>query len=252
MSSYPSRLLQTYRQCVVSASVGLWRNWILIPAACVAYYLFVLAAMLFAPMGIAGGFILGAIGIALLSLYYSWIHETVQGTRLRWKSLTEFDTGLFFQIISVAFIFWIVLDLLLAPTIAASKNYFLGACVNLGVGILFNAIPEMLQQQRSEGMQSLAETFTFVRDNWIEWFIPLVIVLLPMLLLWSPMDALFLLTESQPLLPVFVFFQAWVPLKGYIGWLYLPLALVLAHWFMLFRAHLFDQLDGRARSPWIN
>ncbi len=84
----------------------------------------------------------------------------------------------------------------------------------------------------------------FVRDNLIAWFIPVLLVVTPLLLV-NPEFALVVFVQTDPLLPVLFIFQV---LKLSLGitpmyFLALPLAIVGALWFTLFRMELFRSLD---------
>ncbi|NLF25000.1 MAG: hypothetical protein GX589_05000, partial [Deltaproteobacteria bacterium] len=99
---------QTYLRCAAKATQGLRRNWTLIIAALAAYLLVILASKLLAPWGFAGGIMLGLISIMLLSMYFGWIVETVQGRRLSWQDFVRFEMGLFSDTLSVAFLLFII------------------------------------------------------------------------------------------------------------------------------------------------
>ena len=191
--------------------------------------------------------IAGMIQIALLCYFYSWIAGTVQKERLGFRDLLEFDYGLFFNIISVAFIFFIVQFLLQTLTQGLDADFLL-LCVQLGIVLVFNAIPEVIYLHRIEGGYALSEAARFTRDNWIEWYLPLLIVILPWLL-GHPHSVLLSLSRSDPLLPPFIVMKGiMISYSGSVFAIGLPIvALLVATWFMLFRGHLFQALASGSR-----
>jgi hypothetical protein len=248
------KLFRVYKDCVVKASRDVVKNWVVIPAMVILYVGFGLIASATAPLGLAGGFIAGAAFIAGLAFYYSWVRRSIDKERLSFSNLVEFDSTLFFQVMSVAFIFWIVLDLVLGSATQGSGDSTVRWVAQLAAFVLFNALPEVLYIQRSESVEALTETFTFVRDNWIEWFLPFVVILAPPLMLLAPAEMITTLAGSRPLMPFFIILETWpftyTPLlPGIAGSILLSIVpLILCHWYMLFRGHLFEAISrGRIR-----
>jgi hypothetical protein len=236
-----------YWDSAVLASRGIVRNW-LVPLCSVALFvIYYWSARFFSDFGLAGGMIAGMIQIALLCVYYSWISDTVQKERIQFSNLLEFDFGLFFNIISVAFIFFIVQLLLGQLTQGIDASFFL-MCVQITLVLLFNPIPEVIYLRRIESGYALSEAARFTLANWIEWYLPLIILVLPWLLA-SPATFLAMLAGADPLLPPLVILKG--VLLAYSGTFVqgvLPiLAIIIANWFMFFRGHLFQALESGTR-----
>lgn len=231
------------------ASSDLARNWPILPGSIGLFGAYLIGITLFSGMGFAGGMIAGLIQISLLCLYYSWISQSVQKERLRFQDLLQFDYGLFFNIISVAFIIFIVQFLLQMLTTGLDATFLILA-VQLGIVLIFNAIPEVIHLNRIESVPALSEAAKFTRDNWIEWYLPFVVIIAPWLLI-DPESVLAVLSHSDPLLPPFIIVRGSQTLAGHssgLVQLLLPLiTLVIANWLMLFRAHLFQALESGTR-----
>lgn len=248
------KMLRVYKDSAIKASISLYRNWVVLPGMLLSYIAFTLVASIAAPLGIVGGLIAGMTAVALLSLYYLWVQQSIDSRRIRFKELLEFDTGLFFHVMSIAFIFWIVLDLLLGSVSQGTGDGTVKLVAQLAAFFLFNAIPEILYRKRLEGMEALVDCFNFIKENWIEWFIPLVIILGPPLLLLPGEYILTTLATSQPLVPFTIILSTWpfrffAATSGFIGVFidHIP-ALIICHWFMLFRGYLFEAIQyGRTR-----
>jgi len=239
-----------YVESAREATRGLIRNWIILPGSLAAFVALQILVGLLSPFGIAGGMVAGMIQIALLSLYYSWLHDTSDRDRLSWRGLLQFDYGMFFTILSVAFIFFIVQFLVRHLIQGMNANEIL-LFLQLGIVIIFNAIPEVIIVDRMESTPALGQAATFTRENWIEWFLPLVVVTAPLLLL-NPYAVLIKLASTEPLLPAMVVAEATITaarfsLGGAGTYLGIALGITLATWFMLFRIHLYRELSSGSR-----
>jgi len=246
-------IVQLYIKCARDASVALFKGWLLIPASLIAYAIFTFLFSLVAHLGVIGGFIAGFIYIALLSFFYHWIASLVRGQSLRLNSLIEFDWSLFICLISVGFVLWII-HILTDPFAMTNETQWLYACIQLGLFVLLNSIPEVVYLKRFESIGAVKYSFGFIRDNWIEWFIPFILILLP-LIRTRPLSILTALAGvdpfsagGDPLFPVrFIFSKIASYLSPYLGTSALIFAIILAVWFMLFRGFLFLELDGSSR-----
>ena len=193
-------LLSVYRYAVVAAVRALIKNWPLIVGSIGLLLAYGLSTRLFGSSGIAGGLLIGLISAILLSIYFSWIDASVERERLRFKDLIEIDYGLFSGVINSAFILWIVT--FLAQSLRASPSgEWLYMCITLGLFVGLNALPEVIYRQRSSGIEALLESGRFTRDHSIEWFIPMVILSLP-LLVAQPELFVLRLASTSPLLPL--------------------------------------------------
>lgn len=245
------KLLNSYKRAAIGATQGLRKNWIIILGTIALWFIFnfIYMTVASAGLGIAGGFLLGFVMIGMLGLYYSWLARTVDGERIWWNNITEYDYPLFFQVISVAFIFFIVtypLDLL-----AMGGQKAFSDLAGLAIVVLFNAVPEIIYIRRLESIEALVATFEFVKSKWLEWFLPLVIIVIPWLTL-SPESVLVSLAQAEPLLPpLFIIkgIQIGLALLGPFGGILITIiSVIAAHWFMLFRGHLFKELDNSSMN----
>lgn len=245
-------LPQIYATCARQAAVNLARNWIVIPASLLAFVFFSVTLGLFGKMnmGLAGGFIAGLIQIALLTLYYFWISETAERHRLTLKELLTFDSSLFSSIINVGFIFFLA-QLVIESFSHGATSIPIMLMVSLAISLVFNPIAEVIQQRRGDGLGSLKEAYSFIQENWIEWFGPFVLMLLPWIWI-SPAGPLSALSQTNPLLPaaplVWGAQQVGTFFGGYGATIpALLVGVVLANWFMVFRSLLYRALGTTSR-----
>lgn len=241
-----------YRESAAKALRGLRVNWLVVPASIGAYFLYnAVSGVLpsFLP-GMAGGLALGLFQAFLLSCYYSWLSSTVRNDRLGWGDLMRFDQELFFGVIGIGFLLFIS-DLVLSQLTAGMDAHVVLLCAQLFIAIVLNPIPEVLYTHRFDGTHAVSHSFKFVRDNWIEWFVPFVLFMAPFFLLgYGALGALGTLTSTDPLLPAAAAVRPWFGLAlGGFGSIILAgiFGITVGTWFMLFRGHLFVALDTTSR-----
>lgn len=242
--------LHLYKECFFSASSILMRNWILPIAAVLAFLAFMLAAFLVTPLGIAGRFLLGLIYIYLLTIFYGWLIEARRPSPIKLSELTRFDYGLFSNLISVGFILWIA-DYLLRPLATDIQTRWFFAIVQIAIFIVLNCVAEVIYLHRLEGVSALRHSVGFITTNWPEWFLPQILLLTPLFMIW-PSIVLMTWSNADPLLPISVLINQ----MQVVFLFYLPdaglliggsLAVIISIWFMFFRAELFSELESGSR-----
>ncbi|MCB0338226.1 MAG: hypothetical protein KDD53_01415 [Bdellovibrionales bacterium] len=240
-------IINLYWKCLRSSAVDLWNNLPILLGSILAYFGFLLVAQILLPFGLVGRFLLGFVYIFALTLYYGWLQEIQAGKRVKFKNLGRFDYSLFSGIISVAFLLFL-LEWIVQPFGQDPNTRWVYLCVELMLFLLLNAIPEIVYIGRVESLTAIQKSAHFVQSYWIEWFLPLVLLLTPILVLWSE-NVLLALASADPLLPplllvqqLSLYFQVTLPGVGYLGSL---IGVIIATWFMIFRAYLFDGLERR-------
>jgi len=244
-----------YREAASKATRALVRNWMIPLASIVSYFLFVYLVHIFSSFpGSAGGFtpqglILGLVIIALLALYYGWLEAAVNGQKLKIKDLISMDLGLFFAVMGVGFMLWII-NLLLGMFFSTNSAQALLNALHFGIFVAFNSVCEVIYLQRKDGITALQESVLFLKDNWAEWFIPLLLLLAPAIALIRS-SIFFILAQGDPLLPALVFLESLLLyLEGNFGSsIILPITIgvVVVTWFMIFRGYLFKQLSTTSK-----
>ena len=173
--------------------------------------------------------------------------------RLEFKSMYQLDGMLFSSIINTGFILFLG-KLLLSVVLQSFGNPSMMLVAQLGLIIICNALPEVLYLGRAEGgVPALADAAQFTRENWIEWFAPFLVLVLPWLLV-SPEFLLVLMAKMDELIPATIVFQSvrlfsssFLP-GGFISTIVsYGLGLTIFVWFMLFRGFLFQELQRGSR-----
>jgi hypothetical protein len=213
-----------YGKAFVDALAAIGRNlWTLVlPIGLV--FAFVALGMAVSPMGYAGGFLMSLARAAAFSIYTYFLAQIVAKQRV---SLSELRTSLgayFWTWINLFFVLWII-DILLGPmTVTADGQRLLKALMMMEL-IILNAAPEVIYLKGSSGgLETIQRSFSFLQENWIEWFIPNALVLG---VIWLAINGTIPLTA----LPF-----AGITVPVLVG--------ALLHVVMVYRGFLFQALDG--------
>ncbi len=239
--------LMMYTDCIKDATSGIIKNWIVLLASVLMFYIFILSSQIFAGIGMVGGFILGLISALFTAQYYSWLSATVQKDKMSIKDLYQFDAGMFFSVIGISFILYIVYAVI-SPMSRSAENAPLIYLIYFFIVFAFNALPEVTYIHRYESLNAFSEALKFTKENWIEWYVPFILLLLPVfLLLYEPLGILLRFALVSPLFPGIIILSTWsafLESNPYIGML---IGFFMSHWYMLFRGCLYKELSTGTR-----
>lgn len=250
--------IQLYHQVGQSTLRSFVRSWILIFAVMLFAVLMVLVSSLVIPLGIIGGFLLGAANAFLIGATLNLTEQAVVGSRqLRWSDLPQCAGQYFWEVISVGFLVWFPLLILQMALQANPYRSLLTTAIFFLLFILLNPVPEVIYQTRQgSAIDILRESYDFVVDNWIEWFLPLAIVFAPFGFSFffrtsSQAGRMGGLDFGQILSLPFNLLTGWLAYVGLSGSTSSVLVLlftpILAVLILLFRGHLFAALHGSSR-----
>jgi len=263
MVSLVSATLHLYRQVLSSTGRSLIRSWVTMVALMVFALLFVGVSKIAAPLGIAGGFILGIVNALLVGATLRLIEQSLSAARtIRFTDVTESFGHYFWDVIGVGFVLWIPTMLLDMGMQANPYGQFLSSAFLLLVFILLNPAPEVIYQVRHDSsLEVLKTSYQFILEHWIEWFLPFAILILPVVLSPSGLLEFFSLSGRvgrgagldffQILLLPFTAIGGWLSYVGFDsegqGIVLLLLTPPMAMAILLFRGHLFALLRGSSR-----
>lgn len=258
MSTLFSHIFRLYREAARSTGRSFTRGWIAIIAVIIFSGLMVLATMVSAPLGIAGGLLLGAINALLIGATLSLIEQSVKGMRsLGIQDVLGSFGRYFWDVIGVGFVLWVPLLLLDAGMNADPYGGFIATAALLLVFILLNPAPEVIYQTRHDSpIEVMKASYEFVLENWIEWFLPFALLLAPLGLsfffsLSGRLGRGAGLDFFQVVIVPFTLLTAWLSYLGLPEDVSAVLVLVmtppLAVAILFFRGHLFAALSGSTR-----
>lgn len=250
--------LALYKHAFLESVRSFARGWIIAAALVVFAIAMQFAGAVAGSLGLLGGFLLGAVNALLVGATLALIEIAVKMTRpLGFRDLGESLGQYFWDVISVGFVLWIPLMVLERGMAANPNGAVVGAMVFFLLFILLNPAPEVIYQVRpGSPLEVIRHSYEFVLENWIEWFLPLALVIVPF-------GASFLFSISGRLgraaglhfyelmtLP-YELLARWLIEAGLSGPSILMLALILTPlataFMMIFRGHLFASLHGSSR-----
>jgi hypothetical protein len=263
MSSLVTDTIALYRHALQQTSRSFQRGWITMVAIVGFGGLFLLALQIAGRLGIAGGFLLGAVNALFVGATLSLIERSLTHSRtLTVQDIFDSVGHYFWDVIGVGFVLWLPLMALDMGVQANPSGLFFSYAVIFLLFLLLNPAPEVIYQIRHDSpMDVFKSCYEFVLENWIEWFIPWTLILVPLVV--SPIGLQTMLDLSRRIgrgagldfvqllmLPLTVL-DGWVsylgvpPSASWILTLFLtpPLAVAI----LLFRGHLFASLHGSSR-----
>ncbi len=129
---------------------------------------------------ILGGIIMALFQSAVISNYLYLIENIVLYNRF---TMYDFKTGFTVylrKIYTILILFWLVdwgISLFLSPiryiSIGPLSLWFI---IRLVAFVLLNTLPETIYQKHYDGLGSVTYSFEFIKENWIEWFIPNIVI----------------------------------------------------------------------------
>lgn len=263
MSRIIAETLELYRNVLRKTGQSLTRGWLTMVAVVGFGFLLVLAAQIASPLGLAGGFLLGAVNALLVGATLSLIEQSITYERvLTFHDILDSAGHYFWDVIGIGFILWLPL---MALDMSMETNPFgqlLSYAVLLLLFLLLNPAPEIIYQVRHDSPLDVFKTsYEFVLENWIEWFLPFAVILIPIVLSPMGLRSFFSLSSRvgrgagldffQLLVLPFTILASWLDYVGipssiswYLGLLFTP---PLAVAILLFRGHLFASLHGLSR-----
>lgn len=223
-------------------------------------FVFVGISQVAGSLGIVGGFLLGALNALLVGATLSLIEQSLSGARsLKMRDLADSVGCYFWEVIGVGFVLWLPMMALDMGTQANPYGQFLSAAALLLLFIFLNPAPEVIYQVRQNSPLDVFKTcYEFVVENWIEWFLPFGVFILPVALSPSGLEQFIRLSSRlgrgagldffQLLILPFTVLGGWFAYLGIPADAYWVLTILLtppvAMSILLFRGHLFALLHG--------
>ena len=255
--------LALYRNAFRKTGQSLARSWMTMLAVVGFGFLLVAASQIASSLGMIGGFLLGAVNALLVGATLSLIEQSIrQGRAVAFQDIIGSFGHYFWDVIGIGFILW--LPLMALDLIMQTNPYgqLMSYATFLLIFLLLNPAPEIIYQVRHDSpLEVLKTSYEFILENWIEWFLPFVVMMIPIILSPTGLQTFFSLSNragrgagldfAQVLVLPFTIIGGWLDYVGVpssISW-YLGVVLTppLAVAMLLFRGHLFASLHGVSR-----
>ncbi|MGQ0811558.1 MAG: hypothetical protein ACT4OO_10090 [Nitrospiraceae bacterium] len=250
--------LRLYRDAFRATMRSFLRSWMTVIAVVMFSILMIAATSIAAPLGIIGGFVLGAVNALLIGATLGLLEQAVKGVRpILLSDVLQSFGQYFWEVIGVGFILWVPMMLLDQGVLRNPSGGFAAAAILLLIFILLNPAPEVIYQTRHDSpLDVLKTSYEFIIEYWVEWFLPLAIMLAPFGLSFffgisGRLGRGAGLDFFQILILPFTLLTGWLAYLGLhesaSSLLVLILTPPLAILMMLFRGHLFALLHGSSR-----
>ena len=169
MSRILAETLTLYGNAFRKTGASLARGWLTIVAVVGFGFLLMLATQIASPLGIVGGFLLGAVNALLVGATLSLIEQSIShGRALTIRDILGSVGHYFWDVISIGFILWLPLMALDLSTQTNPSGQLLSYAVLLVIFLLLNPAPEIIYQVRHDSpLDVLKTSYEFVLENWI-------------------------------------------------------------------------------------
>ena len=243
-------MLQLYARAILESGrrlVGSWPALLVLPLYPLILYV---GGMLTGSLGIVGQLLMSLVVAACWSSYLQIISEAVTSVRFRlsWDELKSTFGARFWDVVSVMFAFWMI-SIFTQPLLGGPRGPAFAAIIGLTIGFFFNAVPELLYQGNSRSFSLLLESGRFMTEHPLMWLLPNLLVAFLAFWLTGSIN----LSQPQALLVTFAYtFSSPMYVIGLLlnfpFWA-LPIVVILAHTFMIFRGVLFRELARGGANP---
>jgi hypothetical protein len=222
--------LWIYRTALQRSWECVRKNWVVSLAPLAYGIILSVCISLVAPLGIVGGFVYSLVSAACASSGLYLIKNLLAGGKADINDFLNGFSAFIWDVITISFILWIPLRVAEMGLAAVPNGALLYFLLRLGLFVLLNAVPELIYQSPTSGLELIGASYTFIVENWLEWLIP------NFLCVAAGYVLLDLIGSLLGGLPVYA--------ELFLHTFFLGLMLV---YFMTFRGFLFSELYGTTR-----
>jgi len=176
-------LATLYRDALTQTLASLGRAWLGIVAIYVYAFALGIAGALsrLVPIPILAALLVGLCDALAVGALLSLVQRAVSNKPLGTSDIREAIGAYFWDVIAVGFVLWIPFLLIRQVAHVAGHGPPIVAAVSVLAAVFLNPLPEVIYQARTGSpLEDLSESARFVQQNWIEWFVPIVLVAAPL------------------------------------------------------------------------
>jgi len=168
--SWVASTLALYQRAFRQAAVLSLRNWPVLGTVFVYTTVMGASLVVAGALGILGGILLSLVWAACVGSFLYLVEMMIRTGRV---SLADFRRSMgayLWDVVGVTFILWVVFVVLTPILLAFPQGPAIILGLNLIVFVLFNAVPELIYLGHCSSLELLGESYTFITENWVEWF----------------------------------------------------------------------------------
>jgi hypothetical protein len=152
------------------------KNWV-VSFAPLAYGIILSGAgMILWRLGIIGGILMGLIMQACVSSGLHLLGNMVNTGKAGLDDFVKGFTVYLWELLGIAFILWIPLRIAATVLSGVTNGALIYFMIQIALYVFLNPIPELIYQSRTSGLELLSASYNFIIENWIEWFIPNIVL----------------------------------------------------------------------------
>lgn len=199
--------------------------------------LYLLSFLFTGILSIVAGLITAIISSSLISNYLYLLYNAIHFNRITISAFKDGFTQYLWKVYGIFFIGWVASYVLSIVTdLGGASGMPISAIVNLLILILLNSLPETIYQKYYSPPESIKYAFDFIRENWLNWFVPNIILF----------AAIYLVT-GRLILDMFTTHLAMGFDLDAMSFIRYIIGQTLFSFTMIYRGHLFDLLSTSTR-----
>jgi hypothetical protein len=212
-----------YRRAFSRAGRLAFRNWPVLGTVFIYAFVMRVAALVAGGLGLLGGFLVTLVWASCVGSFLYLVEMLVRTGRVSWGDFRRSFGVYVWEVVGVSFVLWIVFALATPALRTIPQGPGMILALDLLIFVFFNAVPELIYLGHSSSLELLAESYTFITENWIEWFPASIAAAMVLALVAS------------------------VPLVGVLAWVQTAVVALLVYVAMIARGLLFLELHGSSR-----
>jgi len=162
-------------------------NWKIFLVGMAYFVLSLLILQIAARAWILSGLIIAVFQSAMISDFLYLMEQIIKKGKFTMDDFKEGFKVYIWKAYSVLILFWFVrygLSLFFGWALSASiGGISLWFIIEIIVFLALNPLPEVMYQKYNQGFDMISGAFEFIKENWIEWFIPNVLIAIMLYLL---------------------------------------------------------------------
>ncbi|MBF8984543.1 hypothetical protein IZY60_13435 [Lutibacter sp. B2] len=161
---------------VVSRAFELLRkNWY-VSFIGVIYGIIMMVGMMLGFIPILGGILIWIVMSAIVASYLGILNGIIYSEKVGKYDIKSGLSTYIWKVYGLFFIFWFAsygMNLFLSPILKINiGGFYVMQWVTMFAFIVLNPLPEVMYQKNMDALGSFTYSMEFIKENWIEWFVP--------------------------------------------------------------------------------
>lgn len=128
-------------------------------------------------LSIIGGLFIAILSSSLISNYLYLLYNAINYNRITLQTFKDGFTQYLWKVYGIFFIAWIArYALSIVSDLIGGAGIILFSLLSLLALVLLNPLPETIYQKYYSSAESIRYAFDFIRENWLNWFVPNIIL----------------------------------------------------------------------------